>query len=602
MSSVIHIPKRPDIGIRQLLMLLALMVAFLVVFLRLWYLQVVKSGELADRAQSLALNTVPTLAPRGLIEDRNGKLLAGVRSELVITAIPQVVNRNPEVLDKLAEITRLPVESLRQRLDNSKWRANMPSPIVTGVGIDVATKIAETGDQLPGIDVESKPVRYYPDPISFSHVLGYVSTPNDKDLARLTHAGLHPVDYVGKVGVEYLYEKELMGKAGSDSVELDSKRRPIRVVQGDSPVPGDRLVLTIDADLQKLAMDKLEEAQKESPGSGGAVVAIDPNTGEVLCLASNPSYDTNAFLEGLKSQSYADLANDPMKPLFNRAIRGAYSPGSTFKIVDTLASAKANTFDPNRVVYCPGYYEVGNRIARCLGHHGAIRYHEALYKSCNTYFSDLAIRTGPDELRAEALEVGLGKRSGIDLLGEGKALVPTDQWLAAVQKVPVGEKPKWYPGDTVNLGIGQGMLSVTPLQMADVVSLVANEGFCYRPHVVKQVESPDGGIKAPSTDPLWKTTVAPEVWAELKSAMVQVIESGTGRRAQTPGLTWAGKTGSTEHTNGGARTHSWFVGFAPADHPRIAIAAIVEQSGHGGEVAAPIAAAVVRRYLGLDKS
>jgi penicillin-binding protein 2 len=585
-------------GLRQLTMLGAMFVALLVVFFRLWYLQVVKAAELTERADTFRWNAVPSLAPRGLIEDRKGNLLAGVKSELVITAIPDVVNRNPQVLPKLAQMLGTDEDKLKQKLANLKWQRFVPSPIFVGVPIEAATRVAESSNDLPGIDVQSQPVRYYPDGSTFAHVLGYVWTPGDHDVARLAKLGLRPSAYVGKTGLEYVYEKQLMGKAGTESVEVDARRRPIREVDRDNPTPGDKLVLTLDTDLQKIAMQELEAARADSPTSGGAVVALDPRTGEVLCLASNPTYNADLFLNGIKATDYDTLANDPMKPMFNRAIGGAYSPGSTFKIVSSLASAEAGVFNPTRTVFCPGYYEVGNRRSKCLGRHGSISFQDALEKSCNTYFSDLAIRTGPDILRGESTEVGLGQRSGIDLVGEGKAIVPTDAWLRAVRKLPAGEKPKWYPGDTVNMGIGQGELSVTPLQMADVAALVANQGTCYRPHVVRTITAASGGA-AVQTVPeiLWHTSVTGEIWGYLKNAMVQVIEHGTARRAQIPGIVWAGKTGSTEHSGSDKKTHSWFVGFAPADNPRIAIAVIVEQAGHGGEIAAPIAAKIVAKYL-----
>ena len=589
--SVIHIPKRPEIGIRQLLMLVAVFAALLVVFVRLWFLQVVKAADLTERALTLRLGSIPRLAPRGLIEDRSGKILAGVKSELVVTVIPDVMRRNPSVLSSLARITGFPVAKLEQRMIGR--RPFYPASICT-VPVEVATKVAESAEDLPGVTVESQPVRYYADDVNFSHVLGYVWTPNAKDVTRLTKQGIKPGEFVGKMGIEALYEKQLMGTPGTFQVEMDARQRPVQILNGEEPVPGEPLVLTLDTDLQKLAMTELKQAQADSPDSGGAVVAIDPTNGEVLCLASNPTFAANEFLNGISGTDYDRLAKDPLKPMFNRAISGAYSPGSTFKIVSTLASGTADTFDPGRVVFCPGYYEVGNRRSKCLGHHGSIRFRDALEKSCNTYFSDLAIRTGPEAIKQECLEVGLGRRSGIDLPGEGKAIVPTDDWLRAAHHLPKSAKPAWFPGDTVNLGIGQGELSVTPLQMADVASLVANQGICYKPHLVKRF----GADEDAQPEVLWKIQERDEVWSELRMAMIQVIQHGTARRAEIPGVVWAGKTGSTEHSGLDKKTHSWFVGFAPAENPRIAIAVLVEQSGHGGEIAAPIAARIVAQYLG----
>lgn len=603
--SVIHVPKKPDIGFRQLAPIGLLLLSLIALFLRLWYLQVVKAAELAERGVPYDMDTIPKLAPRGLIVDRNGALLAGVRSEWVVTAVPDVLRRNPAVLPQVATMLGTDTVKLQQKIDYDRTKRFVPVPICAGVSVQQAAEIAESKLDLPGIDVDEQPIRYYTDDTDFAHVLGYVWTPDERDVSRLKKAGIHPQDFVGKMGLEAYYEKDLMGKPGTEEVELDSKKRPLLVMARDNPAPGSKLRLTIDSTLQHLAMQQLKTVQTDSPDSGGAVVAIEPKTGEILCLASNPTYSANQFLQGIKSADYDELVKDKMKPLFNRAIAGNYSPGSTFKIVSTLAAAEAGTFSTSRTVYCPGYYKVGNRKFRCLGHHGAIQYENALIKSCNTYFADQAMRTGPDALRAEALKVGLGHHSGIDLPGESKAIVPTDDWLRAVQHKTADQKPNWYPGDTVNLGIGQGELSVTPLQMADLACLVANEGICYRPHLIKEVIS--GGQTVPTQpDEQWKVNVPSDVWNDLHAAMQGVIERGTGRKAQIPGLTWAGKTGSTEHSGLGQKTHSWFVGFAPVDNPKIAIAVLVERSGHGGEVSAPIAAQIVKAYLGklgdLDKS
>jgi penicillin-binding protein 2 len=595
--SVIHIPKRPDIGLRQVLPIGLLLLSLVALFVRLWYLQVVKAAELSEKAVSYGKDVVPELSPRGLIEDRNGKLLAGVHSEWVVTGIPAIIGKDQAELQQLSNILGTDPGKLEQKLENGRGRKFLPAPIFTGATVQQATQIAELHTELPGVDVAEQPIRYYTDDTDFAHVLGYVWTPNDKDLDRLKKQGIKAEDFVGKTGVEAFYEKDLMGVPGNEEIELDAKRRPLHVAARDNPIAGSKLQLSIDSSLQKLAMGELKEFQAKSPESGGAVVAIDPKTGEVLCLASNPTYSANAFLEGIKNEEYDALSKDKMKPLFDRAVAGAYSPGSTFKIISTLAAAEAGTFNPNRTVFCPGYYKVGDRKFKCLGHHGSISYETALIKSCNTYFADQAIRTGPDALRAEALKVGLGARSGIDLPGESKAIVPTDDWLRAVQHKTKDQKPSWYPGDTVNLGIGQGELSATPLQMADLACLVANSGVCYRPHLIKGVYPPTGEKgKSVAPEPLYQVNVSESVWNYLHEAMIGVIEHGTGRKAEIEGVVWAGKTGSTEH-GGGGQTHSWFVGYAPANDPKIAIAVLVERSGHGGEVSAPIAAKVVKAYL-----
>ena len=302
------------------------------------------------------------------------------------------------------------------------------------------------------------------------------------------------------------------------------------------------------------------------------------------------------FERGISSEDFKSLSNDPDLPLLNRAIRGFYSPGSTFKIVVTLAAARVGQFDAHRRVYCAGYYEVGNRKVRCLGRHGAIAFHDAMVHSCNAYFADLALKTGKRALCDTALAVGLSAKTGIDLIGEGRGIVPTDEWLRQVRKLPEGEELAWYRGDTVNLGIGQGELAVTPIQMAQVAALVAREGWVRAPHLLKSTETPAGAVDAPVYPDRLAVSVPPSVWVALKSALADVVDLGTARGARVEGLRWAGKTGSTEHVRS-SKTHSWFVGYAPADNPRVAIAVLVERAGHGGEVAAPIAGALIRRYF-----
>ena len=599
---MIHAPRRPEIGLRELLFLLAALLPLPVLLLRLWYLQVVIADELTRKAQSMQWSTVSKVPPRGLIFDRKGKLLAGVKAEIVVTARPASLKEHPDVVGRVANILGVDVSKLQERVDASAFRPHLPVTIYVGASIEQATVIAETSSELPGIGVESQPMRDYPDTTNFTHVLGYVWTPSQADLKRLAAQKVKPGEYVGKVALESAFERELMGKPGVERVEVDARRRPLRVLGRDAPVPGEKLILSIDSELQKLANELLMGASN----AGAAAVALDPRTGEILCVASVPSYDAEPFLTGIRPDAYRRLVDDPLKPLFNRAIRGSYSPGSTFKIVTTLAAAKSGLFDPIRTVHCPGYYSVGTRKVKCLGVHGTISFERAMIHSCNTYFSDLAVRVGGDRLRQAAVDAGLGKKTGIDLGGEGRGVVPTDEWLRAVLKLPAHEKPKWYPGDTVNLGIGQGEISATPLQMACVAAMVANEGTIYRPHVVSRVVAtkaeravaPETAVRfdLPQATGGTSASEGSGTWPLLKRALVGVVESGTAKRAAIPGIRWAGKTGSTEH-NRGARTHSWFVGYAPADDPKIAIAVVVEQSGHGGEVSAPIASKIVAAYL-----
>jgi penicillin-binding protein 2 len=458
--------------------------------------------------------------------------------------------------------------------------------------VEQATRIAEAGDDLPGIGVDTQAVRFFPDPVSFSHVLGYVWTPDADDVKRLAELDLKPAEYVGKTGLEYTYERDLMGVSGQEKVEVDAKRRPIRVIGRDSPTPGQKLILTVDAQLQKRAIELMK-------GKRGAVVMLDPRNGEVLCLVSSPVYDVSAFEGGGNKAELAQLNSDEDRPLLNRAIAGYYSPGSTFKIVDSIAAAQKGVFNPYRTYYCPGYYKVGPRRVACLGHHGTLAFQAAFARSCNTYFASWADTLGPESISAAATSVGLGSKSGLDIRSEKGGLVPSPDWKAHRKHHP----DKWYRGDTVNMGIGQGELRVTPLQMACLAALVGNEGVSYKPHLVRAriVPGLDGARISSPVEELARIKLPDSFWHTLKDAMVAVIDGkgGTARRAQIPGIVWGGKTGSTEHHKG-KLTHGWFIGVAPIDNPQVAIAVLVEESGHGGEISAPIARELVKMYLQPD--
>lgn len=579
--SVIHTPKEPELDARNLLFPVALGTLFLILILRLWYLQVVKGPELAEEAAVYGVTTVETLAPRGIVRDRTGKLLAGVHSQFVLSGVPAVVDKNPQVLDRLADITGARREKLQDAIAAGRWRRHFPAPLIVGLPVEQAILISESADDLPGISVQSQPMRYYVDLYAFSHVLGYVWTPNDRDEERLQSQGVKIAPYVGKSGLEAFYERELVGNPGVDRYEINAKRVPIRLAERVAAEPGNEIDLTLDARLHKYAMQLLR-------GKKGAVVAVEPSTGEVLCMASSPSFNVGPFMRGIRQDEFDALRNDQAHPLINRAfdVNASYSPGSTFKPVTTIAAIRAGVFDPKRTVFCPGYYQLGTRKIRCLGRHGAVSFRSALVHSCNTYFADLALRAGERELRRAALDCGLGQKSGIDLRGEGSGIVPTEEFIKKWRA-----DGKWYAGDTVNMGIGQGELATTPLQMADLAALLANRGKLMAPHLARRV-----GETMIEPRELHEVSLPDATWNALFDAMAGVIEEGTAKVARIPGIKWAGKTGSAEK-RGQNRTNSWFIGFAPLDNPRIAICVLGEGVGHGSEFAAPIAKAVVERYL-----
>jgi penicillin-binding protein 2 len=582
--SVIHAPSRPEIDARMLLFPTATVLLLSLLFLRLWFFQVVEADDLREKGEMYQRTSVSKLAPRGLIFDRKGIPLAGSRPELVMMAVPALVRKDPWVLEKAARMLEVDKKVLEDKVAAGNWKPYMQTPIFIGVPPNIATRIAEAGDDMPGLSVETQPMRYYQDTTSFTHVLGYAWVPNKEDVDRLTEEGIKPAPYVGKLGLEYIYERNLMGLPGQEVMEVDNKRRPIRIVERDNPIPGDQLVLGIDARVQKAAIEALA-------GRKGGAVAVDPTTGEVLCMVSSPSYDLGLFEGGITNKEYASLQTEDI-PQLNRAIYSSYQPGSTFKIITVTAAMRAGKFNPDERIHCPGYYSMGRRRTKCLGRHGAISFRSAMARSCNTYFCTLGVRAGEDILRQTALDYGLGQKSGIDLLGEDDAIIPTDEWIGKWRNPPV-----WYSGDTVNMAIGQGETLTTALQMANVAAMVANNGVVYKPHVVRAITSArTQEVSYVKPEVLHRIDAPAEFWATLRGGLEAVVEEGTARSGRIEGLPFAGKTGSAEHRRG-QKTHGWFVAYAPADKPRIAVAVVVEAAGHGGVVALPVANAMIRAYF-----
>jgi penicillin-binding protein 2 len=576
--SVIHTQRQATIDERQLLVpgLLAIAMVFFIV--RLWYVQVVRADALAALGTSTGLDTVTRLAPRGRIVDRNGALLAGVQQNAVVTAVYDVVKDHPESLAEVARLLGVTVESLERPLKEASWDPYVRSVIYVGVSPEAASYIAEAGDRLPGFGVELQPTRVYTEPFALSHVLGYVWKPTEREVKRLREQGIEPQTYVGRAGFEAFYEKALMGKPGAETMAVDPQMRPIRTVSVDRPVPGEEVTMALDLRLQRLAAEQLA-------GRRGAVVASDPTTGEILCMVSSPGFDIHLYDNGISAANYEKLRDDPAKPMINRAIAGAYPPGSTFKIVTSIAAQLGGVFDEHRRVTCTGGYRLGNRTWTCLGRHGAVDFRAAMAASCNVYFYDLAMRAGQKNLQLAIDLVGIGEKQGIDLPGESSGLAPTPELLARYDK-------KWQPYDNMNTGIGQGDLALTPIQMLTVASLVANRGKAYRPHLLRATKS-RGTI---GREEIVSLDLPASFWTAMSEALVRVIEAGTAGQARIEDVHWGGKTGSAQNRRE-ALTHSWFVGVAPMDSPKIAIAVVVEQAGHGGSVAAPIAKEIVSRYL-----
>ena len=559
-----------------------------ILLIRLWYIQVVRSPELKEKAETLGRISVAKPPPRGLIVDRNGTLLAGVKSQLVVTAQPRIALGNAAVIQRVAKMVGVDAGDLREDIEREKWRGYLPFPVVTNIPIDVATKIAELERDLPGFSVSSQPVRVYYHPKAYSHLIGYVRPPSEKDVERLKDLGVEEAGvFVGKSGVEYAHELELMGVPGRQELERDPRlRRDTQVTTTSEPTPGNKLILGLDAQLQQHALEALA-------GRKGAVVAIDPRNGDILCMVSQPSYDNSWFVRGLSHQEADYLYKNEDRPTYNRATQATYQPGSTFKIVTAVAAQLAGKFHLDAPAYCGGAYVMGKgKPIKCLGHHGSITFKRAFQKSCNTYFCDLAVKAGTENMRKACELLGLGPLLDVDLREESRSIIPTAAW---VEKNRDGA---WYKGNLAQFGIGQDAVTMTPLQMANLMATVANGGTVYRPRAVRAVQ-PFSKDKPEEIPPqvIRKITEVPEsFWHVLQEACVGVVEGGTARAGHIPGIMFGGKTGRAEDGRKGL-THSWFVCFAPAENPRIAMAVMAENAGHGGEIAVPIASKLLKAYL-----
>ena len=602
-----HIPDmRRLYGFRALFALLLAIIA-----LRLWFLQLVKGSELAEASVAQSVKLIRRVAPRGTIVDAKGRVLATSRPKYVVSASPDDVKKHPEILPRLALILHTDEQTLRDRvmpppiLLPSGKRVTLrgkpfdPVPLERDVSIEALSQIEEQRLDLPGVLVTRDPVRYYKDSALCAHLLGFTGLISYEQLTDPHFASYNGGDYVGKSGLESYYESELKGQDGGDEVAVDARGRMLRKQNEYAPQPGHTLRLSLDLDLQRAAYEELK-AQYDGknalhPGRHtGAVVALDPQSGEVLALASMPSYDSNTYLA-----HYNALSKDPDKPLFNRATSAAQAPGSPFKLVTAAAGLETGSVSQWTTYNCRGGMKIGNRPFGCDEVHHTTAFEKAIGASCNVYFYNVGLNVGPDALASWAGRFGLGKKTGIDLPSGDVGLVPSPAWKQAHVDDPA--EGKWYPGETANMSIGQGGLKVTPLQLADYVAAIANGGTLWRPHLVHSIldvsQPAPVVVKTIAREARGKLGVKPENLRLIVSGMRHAMEKGgTAFASAVPGLDVAGKTGTVEIKNKKTR-NSMFVCFAPIDHPKIALAILVDGGGYGSETAAPIGRRLLAQYF-----
>jgi penicillin-binding protein 2 len=457
--------------------------------------------------------------------------------------------------------------------------------------------------ELPGVSLQVNPRRHYLYGEMASHLLGYVGEVTVHDLARLPDYRMG--DEIGKFGLERSWEDVLHGASGGQEIEVDAVGRRLRMLREIPEKPGASIAMTIDLDLQRAA--------EEGIGArAGALVAIDPNTGYILAMASHPAFDPNVFAGGIAAAQWRSLTTDPGHPLENRATQGTYPPGSTFKIVDSIASLSERAITTDTSFYCPGGLYFGGREYRCWRKqgHGALSLHRAIVESCDVFFYEVGQRLGVDRIAVWANALGLGRKTGIGLDNEKIGLIPSSAWKQRRYH------ERWYPAETLSVAIGQGYVSVTPLQLAQMTAAVANGGILYKPQFVKEIDALDGtAVKTFPPVIQSRVKIDPKVLDEVRDGMMGVVNSpgGTAHGAKLDNVIVAGKTGTAQVIKEaqGARTketalaerfrdHGWFIAFAPLDHPKIAIACIIEHAGHGGSTAAPVVKAVMEKYFALN--
>ena len=610
--------KNPDQEIERFQRRLAIagglvLAAFFLLFVRFFWLEVIQHEHYRTRAEDNRISLVPIVPNRGVIVDRNGLVLARNYSAYTLEITPGRVADLEAVIDELAAIVDIQPKDrkrFRKLLEESKNFESLP--IRTRLTDEEVARFTAQRFRFSGVDIKARLFRQYPQGELASHALGYIGRVNDRDLEKIGDQeqdnNYRGTEHFGKTGLEQKYEFELHGQTGFEQVEVDAGGRAVRVLERTPPLPGNNLALTLDAKLQQVVERAFGKRR-------GALVAIEPSTGGILALVSMPGYDPNLFVDGISPQDWEWLNASEDKPMVNRALNGAYPPGSTFKPFMALAALETGKRTPQQAISDPGFFNFGGHTFRDdkKGGHGIVDMYKSIVHSCDTYYYVLANDMGIDAIANFMRPLGLGSRTGIDIEGESEGesegVLPSQEWKRKRFRKP--EQQKWYAGETISIGIGQGYNAYTPIQLALATAAVASGGVIYRPHLVKYIENINTGERTPiEPRPLRTLPLKPANVEFIRQAMVGVNKEGTGARAFAGAeYVAAGKTGTAqvfslkgskyEHgkVSERLRDHALFIAFAPADQPTIALAVLVENGGFGAQSAAPIARQVLDYYL-----
>lgn len=567
-----------------------------ILILRLFFMQIINGSYYEELSRNNRVRIIPIPAPRGKIFDRDGVVLADNRPAFNVMVLPEDISKPEDISMRLAPLLDRPASEIMQAIHKGKSKPYDPLVVARDIPFNQVAKVEMEMFNLPGVSIEIIPEREYLFGDLGSHVMGYIGEISKRQLEEKEGLGYAPGDLIGKSGIELVSEDNLRGVKGKRVFEVDAHGQRVRVLEEREPVPGRDVKLTIDHDLQVIARQGLGD-------KAGAVVAMIPGTGEVLVMESTPGFDPGVFAASLTVRQWKDIVEDPMHPLENRAMRGAYPPGSVFKVVVTLAAFRKGILDPDATVFCPGHYSLGRVIFRCWKPegHGNVDLVEAITKSCDVYFYTLGRALGIDAIAEVGLQLGLGAKTGIMLPDEAPGLMPTRAW----KRKRFGQP--WHPGEHVIAAIGQGYTLVTPIQVAKAMSAVVNGGRVYTPRVLSTSEPA-----------LERELAIPRRQVDLiRRGLQGVIEDahGTARSLRDKDISMGGKTGTAQVARGYVsklpdeadipykyRDHAWFFGFSPVENPEIVVVALVEHGGHGGAVAGPIVRDVIKGYYLLKGS
>ncbi len=582
-------------------------VVFLLIFIRLWHLQVIKGNEFRRLSENNRIRIRENTADRGMLLDRKGRILAHNRPSFEVYLVPEDLKKNPEVLVKVGEMLNMTQDEMKSKLQGLKKRPPFKAvKIKSDIDWNELALLEFNRVHLPGLIVDVRPRRAYHYEDLASHLIGYLGEVDENELRQSKDSPYRLGALIGKYGVEYQWEADLRGVDGGRQIEVDALGREIKPLRSVDPFPGNNLILTIDLDLQLVAEEAFQDKR-------GALIAMDPQTGKILAMVSKPSFDPDLFARNISSEEWKSLMENPHHPLQNKGIQGQYPPGSVFKIVTAIAGLESGMITPDTQLTCTGTYPYGNRDFRCWkeGGHGTLSLHRAIVESCDIYFYQVGLKVGVDRIAHYANELGLGRATGIHLPHEKLGIVPSSSW----KKKRLGVQ--WYSGETLSLAVGQGYLNTTPIQLVNLISAVSNNGKFYLPQVVERVENIYGTVlkEYPPVEN-GRANISENTLRIIQEALSGVVNEphGTGWACALKGVKVAGKTGTAQVIRMAQnfrkgdmdrmplkfRDHAWFVAYAPCENPRIAIAVLVEHGGFGAAAAVPIAKKVIEKYLSLE--